>query len=210
MQEYTRCSLGSPSDRLKAIKGILSLITENSPCRGVRFIRGLPAERFDLALLEKSFTCATITPKLTRQSLSWSWGSWFANSGPSTYYDMSDFWATGSLRTSIVWYTLELDGGSTPLRDMYEHTPEKPIYGLPPGFNQSNPMILPSHYIHIIGCCLHFLTTIAHFRIGAQLPWDERRTATQPSQTQSTPSCKLEQRIRSTKSSIVQGVASDM
>jgi hypothetical protein len=51
MQEYTRRSLGSPSDRLKAIKGFLNLITKNGLCRGVRFIHGLPAERFDLALL---------------------------------------------------------------------------------------------------------------------------------------------------------------
>lgn len=91
---------------------------------------------------------------------------------------MSDFWSTGSLRTSIIWYMLELDGSSVPLRTEDEHKPETPVCGLPQGLDQSAPSTLPPQNIHRSVFYLHFLTTIAHFHIGAQLPWDELRPTT--------------------------------
>jgi hypothetical protein len=179
MQEYTRRTLGTPRDGLNAIQGIFNLIAETGPCRGVKFIHGLPTARFDLALLWKPFTRARKmhSDRKDRVVPTWSWASWFSTSGPATYYDMSDFFCYSSIRGAVTWYVLGKDGVSKLLaaKDV-EST--KGVCGLPwTGESPPVPPPLPGSIIPRDEFYLHFYTSTARFSIGARLEWDSLRPA---------------------------------
>ena len=104
----------------------------------------------------------------------WSWGSWFADNGPGAYYDMSDFFSYPIIEGAVTWYILNKDGTSCLLSAKSSES-ARDVCGLPTGLNPFAPPKLSSAHVRQNNFYLHFLSTVAMFKIGEQLPWDTLR-----------------------------------
>lgn len=83
IQEYSARSLSFESDRLDAISGCLSLLTQ---AKGTRFLNGLPSTDFHYALLWRKGRAGQIN-RPSNDFPSWSWAGW-ERTETGVYFDL--------------------------------------------------------------------------------------------------------------------------
>jgi hypothetical protein len=174
VREYTIRSMGDARDGINAIQGILNLVKDDGACRGVTFIHGLPVQSFDLALNWKAMKGSYGSSSMTDSNglPSWSWASWFHDTGPGAYHDPVDFMDTSNIDGAIAWFTLDQDGTSRLLLSRALGRSDV-VCGLPSDSDVLCPPSVPPTHIQQSGFYLHFLSTIAHFSLGRKIPWEE-------------------------------------
>lgn len=184
VSEYTARRMTHPDDGVNAIAGLLELLARFDSEFWSVMHYGIPEAYFDVFLLwVPNTTCERPTHWIEPHKIpSWSWAGWFSDKGFGFRWEFStiSFIGGGSIPieivTSLVWYTVDNQGHSVPMRrhpkreSEWRNRETRRPAGIDPSRLNDIPPRVSADTVGNFNGCLQVLTTTMSFQLGKKLP----------------------------------------